>query len=156
MKTCVLQKVKEALSVEEAASAWHAEVTKVMEACIPRVNITSKPGKSWINSELVKLLREKQKKYQKFRKTDSLDHKRQYLTLKKKLRKEIFLAKKHHFQTAFSRCRNSQDFWSTLNRLSGRKHKNETPVFLNVQNIPVVDDKDKAESLVEQFASVFG
>jgi hypothetical protein len=82
-------------------------------------------------------------------------HRSHVNSIGKKLKKEIFLAKKKLFIDSFKHCHDSGSFWKALNFLSGRSFKDEIPSLRNPDGSEVTSNEEKSEVLVQQFASIF-
>jgi hypothetical protein len=88
------------------------------------VKSLNKNTKSWKNKDLMKLIKEKDKFYRKWKTNDSQVHRSHDKSIGKKLKKKLFV-------DSFEHCHDSGSFCKAFNFLSGRSFKEEIPSFMN-------------------------
>jgi exonuclease III len=155
MKSDILVRCKNATNVNEAALLLQNSIKSAMTLFIPKGHTRNKKRFSWFSKEIERLFIIKRKAYNHWRRKQTNSNLSTYKSAKKKLAKEIYLAKKKYFDEAFSQCRNTSNFWSALNHFTGRKNKTEIPTLTCPAGNDIEDDHGKAELLCKQFVSVF-
>jgi hypothetical protein len=155
MQTNILLEITNSETVQQAAQKLQSVIIKTREKCIPQTRVKKNRRRSWITSELVDILKEKQKAYLKWRKQGSESLKREYKKLVKLLKKNTFLAKKKFLHDEFSGCKDYGEFWKRLNMHTGRQEREGIPILITKLGTEAINNEDKVEALLTQFKSVF-
>jgi hypothetical protein len=155
MQLSTLQLVEAAPDVSSAMLLIEENIHKVMLECIPKSNGRAKKHTEWITENLLNLFRQKSKAYRKWKKCESNTWRATYKLYVKQIKKGIFMAKKDFFLKSLDGCHDPGSFWRGLNRFTGRKQREDIPTLNTQSGGEAITDKEKAEVLMLQFASVF-
>jgi exonuclease III len=156
MKSRILQNVSTAASVNDCAQILQDEISLAMQRYIPKGLVKNKSKTcGWLNASLLQLFWERNKSYRKWKKDPSESNHSRYRQLDKKVKKEIFIAKKTYFHNTFSKCSDPSDFWKALNNFLGRVKTSKIPPLFTATEALAVSSLEKADVLCDQFSSVF-
>ncbi|XP_072050283.1 uncharacterized protein [Amphiura filiformis] len=137
--------------IEENWNFFKDGLTNIINKTVPQKIAWGKPRPSWLSTDLVRQCRKKERSYVKAVKSGLPSDWDNFKTLQKKVNKEIHGAKRSHLQEMTS-SENPRQFWRFIN--SSRKDSSGVQV-LKVQDTNITSDKGKAETLADQFSSVF-
>jgi hypothetical protein len=138
--------------VEEATHEWSSTLLSAITRRIPQKTIKIKPNCPWIAPELQTLIKNKDRAYKKWKRTNNLAAHGKYLKLKKRCKKEIPKAKEQNIKNSFSKVRNEAEFWKTVKYLRGSARE-PLPSFCREDGTFAVSDREKAEELAKSFHS---
>ena len=83
----ILENVKNAPTVQQAATLWQTVIQKIIKEHVPRKTIIPKSKTEWMTPELGSIHKEKKKAYKNWKKSNSQDSKSRYKNCCKKLKK---------------------------------------------------------------------
>jgi hypothetical protein len=146
--------MKAADSVHTATTLLENNINSAMNESIPKSNYKGKIKSKWFPESLLKLYREKEKAYNKWKKTASPTDHAAYKRLTKQVKQKMLISKKEFFFNSFSGCKDVASYWRSLNQFTGRSQRDEIPMLKTGTGEAFTDDQ-KAEALRHQFASVF-
>lgn len=107
----------------------------------------------WITRDIQKLMNQRYKALEKFRKTKESDDWSSYKTLRSRVRKRIRKAEANDWINCMSEAKDHKQFWKLHKDLTNTNKKPGIGA-LQVQDKVVHTDKEKAEALKEFFASI--
>jgi hypothetical protein len=156
MEYDTLLNMERASTVQAAAKILQENIQKGMDECIPKSDQRpTKRRKTWLNPQLVKLHKEKNKAYKKWQGNGLNESRANYKKLVRRIKKEMCLSKKSHFHKTFADCKDTGSFWKALKSFSCKENRKEIPPLESSDGNTVDDNERKAEVLGQQFASVF-
>ena len=144
-------------SAEELWTDFTSTLDKLSSECIPSKLIRGKSSLPWITQEIRRLIRKRDSLYRKFKKSDRLDIKTQFQTLRQKIKRKIKDSYQAYLETLLGlseeedKC-DSKKLFSFLK--NSRREQQGTPP-LKHENKLHTDTKTKANLFNSQFNSVF-
>ena len=141
-------------SVDELWEHFTSTILESMDDNIPSRITSSKPSIPWINTNMKRNIRKKRKLYDKARKSGDPEHWDKFKQLRRKNDKEMRKLHQEHIRNIGDslHSENTKPFWNYVKAL--RKDVFGVSSLTSAGRI-VSDAKEKAETLNDQFCSVF-
>ena len=122
---------------------------------VPLTVPTHKSNTPWSNNFIKRLIRNKKRKWRKFKNRSTVRNKREYNNFSKHVKKEIFSAKCTYEKGKFlDKNRSPKQFHSYMNRMTNSKNDSKIPP-LQVNGEIFTNGPDKAHILASHYNSVF-
>ena len=134
--------------------AWEKLYKDTVDKHIPTRRVKfRKRSLPWITRDIRKLMNQRYKALEKFRKTKETDDWNSYKTLRSRVRKEIRKAEANHWINCMSEAKDYKQFWKLYKDMTNMNKKPGIGA-LQVQEKIVHTKKEKAEALNEFFVSI--
>lgn len=98
------------------------------------VELTNRKTKNWIDEEILKMIKIKEKLYKKHKKYPfDVIYDQNYRNVQKELKVKIRNAKHNYFVSEFLKCNNIKKQWEFVNQITNSNKKDKKPVSSNVK-----------------------
>ena len=134
--------------------AWEKLYKDIVDKHIPTRQVKfRKRSLPWVTRDIRKLINQRYKALEKFRKTKETDDWNSYKTLRSRVRKEIRKAEANHWINCMSEAKDHKQFWKLYKDMTNMNKKQGIGV-IQVQDKVAHTDKERAEVLNEFFVSI--
>ena len=141
-------------TVQASWDKFENKIKEVMEKYIPFKMSSNRRNLPWFERKHRRLCRKKQRLYNKARRSGDETHWNEYKEFSKTVRRELNRAKRDFISSNLTASLQDDPkaFWSSVKKM---RKQDSGVADLRVNNKIITEDKDKAEALSKQFASVF-
>ena len=134
--------------IDQMWAAWEEKFIMIMKQCIPTAELPAKPNLPWLNSDIIKGIRERNKAFKLAKKSGRTDHLNDYRTKCNRITNMIRDAKSKFFKGL--NPSNPKTFWKLTKYLT--KQSTSIPVLKDDYGNTIQDDTEKAELLNNFFS----
>ena len=141
-------------NIEQYWQLLKYNVKKICDVNVPHGNLRKGSNVPWVNKELRKLMKKRNRIFKKAKKTSKVTQWDKYRQLRREVKKKIRSSYVHYLQNDIcnSLKHNPKLFW---NFIKSRKCDRGTIECLNVNGTIITEDQQKADAFNVQFNQVF-
>ena len=138
-------------NIDQIWTKWENQFMAVMEQCIPIATLTSKKNLPWLNRNIIKAIRERNRAFKRAKKSRKSEHMQKYKKQRNMITNMLRSAKLNFFKNLDPSSPKS--FWKVAKFLT--KQSSTIPILQDDYGDTIQDDTEKASLLNDFFSKCF-